>query len=129
MRILILGLALFSATAAAAEQQFDLVCKGQYRERVNGTWKPNEARFRIDLSAQAWCTEDCKEVRKIASVETGKIVLIRSDPTNRLSPSALHEIDRVTGVYKGYVSGNGTFWEEESACTSEPFSGMPTAKF
>ena len=127
MRALVIALALIGTPAAAAGEQFDLVCEGRFKPRINARWRPTESRYRIDLSTSAWCNGQCTEVRQIASIETGKIILSRSSPGERLY--ALHELDRVAGTYQHYFSGGLSFHREEGRCTVAPFSGFPSARF
>ncbi len=129
MRAMILAAAMIASPVAAADQ-FDLVCKGQYKERPNSGWKPVEVRYRIDIPAKSWCFESCRSAQQIQSIEGGKLVLFRPDPADRRSGYATHEIDRVSGNYSRTQNrGIGSFWEEEGHCEPADFSGFPSPKF
>lgn len=127
MRAVFLALALVSVPAAAAEQ-FDLICKGTYRQAVNGKWRPMEVRLRIDLPSSEWCRDKCSDVRKIAEITSGKITLAQSDRADSRLYS-LQTVDRATGEFHFYLNGSGTFWEEQANCAPAPFSGFPARKF
>ncbi len=128
MRAFILATMLMAAPAAAADQ-FDLVCKGQYRVRPNGGLTSRDIRFRLDLVTKSWCRDSCTQVRTIQAVEQGKIVL-RHQQEERPRLLSFSEIDRVAGTYRDFSAGGGrSFWDEEGRCEVAPFSGFPTAKF
>mgnify|MGYP001369214614 CR=1 FL=1 len=126
------------AGAAEAADQFDLVCKGKYREDDRGAWRPWEGRYRIDLSAGAWCQGDCSSIARLAEVTAAKLYLrpstSRAESTD--GSSQTFEIDRVTGKltqfeYRPpmYERGSTWWWQVEADCTPAPYSGMPSARF
>lgn len=128
MRVLTAALMVLVPQASPTEQ-FDLICNGEYRERINAPWKPFTTQFRIDLNARTWCSGSCGSVQAIHSVDTAKIVLSRSDPADGVSPYSFREFERSTGSYAFYMNGGGSYFEEKGICSRSPFSGMPSAKF
>lgn len=130
MRTLILASLIFAAPAAAAEQQFDLVCKGRQKTSALGSWKPYEQRYRIDLTAQAYCTFACKSVQKIKSVDAGQIVFQATDSHDPSGMSIIHYVDRTDGKWVYFLSGGlGLYQNSEGTCEPAAFSGFPAAKF
>lgn len=130
MRTFVLFIGLLAVPASAvAQDQFDLVCEGQYRERVNARLKPSNAHYRIDLAAGAWCIEKCAMVQQIQTVEPGKIVFSQGEEQAPRWGSWAHEIDRTTGKYRSYRNSAAGFWEEEGDCQLTQFSGFPDRKF
>lgn len=127
MKVVILFLGLLSAPAVAADQ-FDLVCEGKL------TYSPDKpvkfrTRYRVDLSAMAWCTDDCQEIHKIVEVQPGKIVLKREEATLRSSYRGERVVDRLSGKLSADFSTSTSSLREEAMCTTDGFSGMPSKIF
>lgn len=122
MRALVLGLALVSVPAVAAEQQqFDLIC----------TAKKASERYRIDLDRGEWCANKCDFVQKIASVTTGMLILAEHEPTFRGDSTSRNRINRASGQWEWYHSDPrySSVMDHNGTCRPAPYSGMPAAKF
>lgn len=135
-----LALALGAAPAAVAQtpEQFDLICKGGYREDSAGAWRPWEARYRIDLAVGAWCQGDCPSVARLAEVTAAKLSLRPATSSSETTDgsSQTFEIDRITGKltqleYRPpmYPRGSTWWWQVEADCSPAPYSGMPSPRF
>lgn len=119
-RIIIAAIAMAAAAPAVAEDQFDLVCRG---ESVT-------VRYRIDLQKAEWCRDDCKQRSAISSVTSGLITLVSKDRQFRNDTEALTQIDRVTGEWTDISVGGGMEPVNRAGkCESAAFSGFPAAKF
>jgi hypothetical protein len=126
MRSLIIAAALVATPAAAATEQFDLVCNGKTRESSIGRWKAApETRYRIDLAANRWCQGDCKQPEKIYEVSETKLTLkwIKED-TPRSRALIFIKIDRSTGAWENYWSSS-FFSETAGQCEVAPFTEFP----
>lgn len=120
MRALFLTSLLIATPAAAAEQQFDLICKG----------KGFETRYRVDLERNEACSGKCERVWRMGEVSSGQLKLIEKIPTSGNDLEERATVNRVTGVYSymNHVPGlRPTF--EDGICSRAAFTGFPTAKF
>jgi hypothetical protein len=133
MRVAVL-LMLVAAPAAAADQ-FDLVCKGQWRFGASDPYEPHDFRLRIDLKAKRFCEMDCKATEPIADVQPNLIVFRQAEAEDRaLGTMFTDEVDRSTGKYTyfKYSERPRHVWiQEDAICEPAPFSGFPelTKKF
>lgn len=57
----VLALGAASSAAAAADDQYDLVCKGTQTLATGAAPKAYEERFRINLRDKRWCRGTCGE--------------------------------------------------------------------
>jgi len=128
MRMLIFALLLSSAPAVAAEH-YDLACQGTRLTQRGGTAEAYATRVRIDLTANKWCQDDCKEVRDITEVSADRIVLVddltyntRTDFSNNIT------VDRKTGALRQLSSQDRPttlYLKVEASCTEQPFTPFP----
>ena len=117
MRLLMLTLALVATPAAAAGDQFDLVC----------TSKAKTLHYRIDLAAREWCWEKCEATQRIVDVTSGRIVL-RDDKAPDLT--SINFIDRATGRNFRFIKSRAAgVITSDTTCEPVPFSGFPKPKF
>jgi hypothetical protein len=123
MRVaLLLGLVMIAGPAAAAEQQFDLICAA----------KQTNTRYRIDLDRGEWCEGACEVTKKLVSVTSGELVLEDRRPVRRADIESRTRINRVTGAWFTTSFNRAVQTGPDSMlgkCTPEPFSGFPPAKF
>lgn len=139
MRTLIIAAALVATPAAAATDQFDLVCTGTVKTAPRGAASAINTRYRVDLAAKSWCRDDCAEVRTIEAVTDGEIVFEQRGQDVNAQPWVRHTVDRTSGAWKDFLStpdvqGRNVFspglWiDAVGACTTAPFSGFPTRRF
>jgi hypothetical protein len=121
-----LGMALVGATPAPPPQAFDLICSGK-RYSGMSTVEDFTQRYRINLSSNRWCWEECRETNDLVSVTESEFVLekgmIRSTVYKTTS------INRQTGrLFVDYRSDIMRF-SETADCEKESFSGFPALKF
>ena len=130
MRSIALAL-LFVASPAFAADQFDLVCTGKERVRVDGGWKPVTVRYRVDLSKKVFCAFECRSLQSISAVDAARITFQASDEAAAPDSGFVeHYVDRTTGAWKNYANtGRDLLVDDEGKCEAAPFSGFPAAKF
>lgn len=131
MRSILIGVvvALLAGQAVAADQ-FDLVCKGWTRDRVQGPKQPLEVRYRVDAAAKLWCQADCHLVQAIQEITPGMITF-RSNllEAGRQSDFFDQTISRSSGELTDFMAGSYIYWERGGTCEPAPFSGFPAGKF
>lgn len=116
---------------AAASTAFNLVCNG-----TTTTTGPASAPvekdfatvFRIDLSSERWCAQECKETNQIYSISNTKLVLKYVDSQDLYLTQI---INRESGSYffminfiKDKVTVTAT-----ANCSVDVFTGFPIPKF
>lgn len=121
MRAIVLALGVLAAPVAAAEQQFDLICKA----------KKTEMRFRVDLAAGEYCTDECKSIEKIASVTSGVITFSETEPALPRAIRAYNRVNRTTGDWEWFYDERAFAVAQDirGRCERGAFSGFPAAKF
>lgn len=120
----LITLALATSAHSATPDQFDLAC-------VDEKGKAG-SHLKIDLAASEWCKGDCREVNKIVSVTSGKIVLFDQRATLRNEMTRVEELNRITGEFTSrYVDAGIEWWDTTETCKPAPYSGIPRgeAKF
>lgn len=117
MRALVLALTLV-ATPAAAADQFDLVCSGQYQRSAVAKPQPAERIYRVDLAARTWCIEDCSVVLPIADADTARITF---QSFKRRGVEVKHWVDRTSGEVSDI--------DFTGKCEAAPFTPIPPRKF
>lgn len=121
MRSFILALAILAAPAAAAEQQFDLICRSS---------TGSETRYRVDLARGEACSGRCEKIWKIGEVTTGQIKLIDKVPNLRGDLEERMAVSRITGEYDYYMSlGRRSPHVDSGLCEVAEFSGFPASMF
>lgn len=130
MRAIIIAavISLLPAQAIAADQ-FDLICKGREKTRTWGKWLPIETRYRIDLSAKAWCKGNCQRTFVIQDVNDARITFVSASEPDPAAGSTLHYVDRVDGRWVDAVHNSVVNFDTEGTCEPAPFSGLPANKF
>lgn len=123
--VVLVMLASSGMASAEPDQQFDLVCTKEARQKVVGS-----RRYRIDLQSMRWCMDACAAPKGIQAATAAKITLAASDPADR-SETITHEIDRSTGRYvDAHISRRWVIAEVSGGqCELAPFSGLPAPKF
>ena len=119
MRAIILAGALLAVPSAAAEQQqFDLVCQG------GGVTE----RYRVDLARNEACTDTCDRTWKMGEPTSGELKLIDRAPAYRGDLEERSTVNRATGEWRYRLDFHGPITRSGS-CEPAPFSGFPAKKF
>lgn len=131
---LCLGLALVNAPAAAATDQFDLICEGTTKATGrSGTdiqsWK---RRYSIDLAQSKYCEAACRGIFDIVKVNPGSIVIHDEVFDDALGRGFMYVyINRETGEFIGDSETTyqdrktpPTVMEWRGTCEVQPFSGL-----
>ena len=133
LRIAAVAGMLISPTGAwAAQQQFDLVCKGEATKMVgnspvqpDGSWSKT---LHVDLDAQLRCEQACAASFPIATVTPSEIIFRASGGTQ-----GILGVNRTTGEYLETIviltpgGADGRFLK--GLCTVEPVTLKPKALF
>lgn len=118
------------ATPAAAADQFDLICKGRQKTSIDGSWKPYEQSYKVDLTSKTYCTFKCELVESIASVDDARIAFQKTDEADAGAVTVFHYVNRSDGKWTYFFSGgSGSYENTEGVCEPAPFTGFPAAKF
>lgn len=137
----LLGVLLFAQPAAAAADQFDLVCKGTVTTKTaSGTKVEDFSRhLRIDLSQGKYCDDDCRGLFDIVKVNPAAIVIDEGVlEAGTFTSVFITSIDRVTGRYsslehisEGQEAPSRKSIETNAICEPRPFSGfeIPGTRF
>jgi hypothetical protein len=131
-------LAMF-VTTAAPSQQFDLVCRGQWRFALLDPSQPHNFRLRVDLATKQWCEDappeyadrSCTVLKPIANVQPGLIVFQEESPEDKaLGVTRSQIVNRQTGKYLHYEREprRSSIIAVEADCEPAPFSGFPKVK-
>lgn len=113
--------ALLLASPAFAADRFDLHCK-----HPNGK---DGVSLRIDLQNGEWCNTrtGCKNIEKIVSATSGKIILTDERPQRYGDVTDYKEVNRVTGQYYSKYVGPISLSSLQT-CEPAPWSGNEQAK-
>lgn len=133
LKVLGVAAAALATMGQATPQQFDLTCPGDLQVALNGPRTPQTKRIRIDLTSQQWCFDECSKVQPINRATATEIVLFDFSTDDRRSRSMFRgSVNRVTGEYRNLQIESRPlqlYREERGACTAQPFSGFPQARF
>ena len=123
-------------TLAAASMVFNLVCSGtsseSHRDQRDDRVNPRVVAFRVDMTRQRWCMEDCQTLIPTAKVTDSFITF--GDNVNH-EKRVLTQVFRNTGAMASCVGGKlmdapGTYRIGFSGnCKKAPFSGFPRRRF
>lgn len=126
----VLLFALISTPAAAADQ-FDLVCKGEWRFGPTDPYEPHDFRLRVDLAAKKYCELDCKVLKPIEDVQPQRIVFRTATEIERASDTLVyHYVDRTNGNFRQFLSSQHPYhWQDlKGTCEPATFSGFGEEK-
>lgn len=116
----------------APDQQFDLVCTGEYTSKLSSDAKQDrgktQLRLRVSLDLGRWCADECKETKPLVAVTDGEIVFERS-ADREIDAYDDVRVNRETGAYTSHHRINETEQDATEACVKAPFSGFPGRKF
>lgn len=113
-----------AAGAAAAADQFDLVCGGA--KKSGAPWTRTVS---VDLARHSWCQRagggwtDCTTQHPIQAVEPGRIVFY--DGSGLGGDGLIFTVDRSDGS----VEQNGEGEDVKGTCHAAPFTPMPANRF
>ena len=132
MRGLVIVAAMLAAPAAAASDQFDLICAGQYKDHLMAKPAPVERRFRVDLARGEWCSGPCGSVSAFASVTTGTLIMAKAERRLPSDTEKIVRVDRSTGEWYEFEDVRRPYrlvaWSK-GTCQRAPFTGLPAPKF
>lgn len=122
MRTVFALVALLSASAANAADQFDLICTGSTQATGEFHHEPISTRFHIDLATKQWCDGECS-LHPLAELNDTQIVFMETKAAYRGDPAAaLNYVDRTNGKWSFFTS----YWQGEGSCQVAPFTGFPS---
>lgn len=126
MRALIFALGLIATPAMAAEQQFDLICSTEVKHSINGRWKAEPVRYRVDLAGNRWCEGTCNGTNDIVEVKDVQLTLISREPKLSNTPNELLWINRQSGALSYIRTGGiGDYEQRRGKCEAAAFTGFP----
>jgi hypothetical protein len=115
-----------------SDEQFDLVCTGEYTTKLSSDSKQDrgktQIRLRVSLDLGRWCADECKETKPLAAATDGEIVFERS-ADREIDAYDDVRVNRETGAYTSHHRINETEQDETETCAKAPFSGFPGRKF
>lgn len=112
--VIALVLVVNASVGVAAETKFDLICGG--------------TTLHIDLDAGEWCKFDCRQINKIVSVTSGKIVLADQRPSHPRGDANIKEVNRITGEYSDEFKAGEFAWNTREACRPAPLTVLGQTK-
>ena len=132
------AVAIVLVAGSACAESFNLICKGQRSQTVDGgpmKGTPTVDAFRIDLASNHWCRADCSAVLSITKIDSNEITLLDGEilKSKDVTATVTLQINRRTGDIREDSESSGVFGHVQSwkagACTRAPFSGFPSQKF
>jgi hypothetical protein len=128
--------ALLLTAATTPPQQFDLICKGQWRFDLLDPFKPHDFRLRVDLAKKQYCedppadssAQPCAVLHTIAKVQPGVIIFEEeSGQEHALGIVRTTLVSRETGKYMNYEHepARASVIDVEATCSPAAFSGFP----
>lgn len=119
----------------AASAQFNLICTGTLTTLAPRTLtdksEPYRHEYRLDLSANKWCANECEFTQEFANVSSAQITFEGKDTsTSNESSRFTNVVNRKTGEHfvhskrEGAAAGSVTMgWV--GTCKQAPFTGFP----